>query len=121
DTRAQVLRLAGGVWPPDRLEDHAVRQYATRVLSEVGEQLEFLGCETNFFAVSQHEETFAVDDQAAPHDGLARGRRIVDAAKRRADAREQLFGSERLGHVIIGPCIASPPFIPLTATSTRHT
>ena len=88
-----MLRLVGGMRAPDRLEERAVREHASRVLGEIGQQLKLFRRQTHFFAVSQHAKTVAVDDECSTNDGTTSRRGAVRAPKRSANPRQQFSPS----------------------------
>ena len=120
DQHAQVLRLIDRVRAPDGLEDGAVGQHPAGMLRQERQQLEFLRRQPHFFAVPEHPESLAVDDQVAAHDRLARRRRRLDAPQRRADAGQQLLGAERLGDVVVGAGVERAHLVAFGAARREH-
>src|ERR1700752_1555533 len=100
-----MLRLAGGIGPPDCLENHTVCQHPARVLSEIGEELEFLRRQPDLFTISKHTEALAVDHQTTAHDGLTRKRWAIHSSQCRTNARQQFLSAKWLGDVVIGASV----------------
>src|SRR5712664_1697197 len=88
---------------PDRGQDRAVREHAVRTASQVRKQLELLRREPDFPRTAPYAAAIEVDRNLAEAD-LSRLRlvRREHAAEGDADAREELLGAERLGHVVVG-------------------
>ena len=117
---AEVLRLIGGMRAPHGLQDGAVGQHAAGMLGKKREQLELLGREPHGLAVSDHPESFPIDDQAASDHRFARRGGRVDAPKVGPDAGEQLFGAKRLGHVVVGAGVERAHLVPFRAARREH-
>src|SRR5579885_1399052 len=61
-----------------------------------------------------------MDGDATALGDDVRAWRGMDAAKHRANAREQLIGAERLGQVVIGPHVEGPHLVLLAAAGADH-
>src|SRR5438105_13247996 len=58
---SQMLGLIDNVGTPDGSQNGTMCQYASRMLRQIREQLEFLGRQAYFVAVSEHPESFSID------------------------------------------------------------
>jgi hypothetical protein len=112
--------LVGRMGSPNRLQDRAMRQHTPRMLRQERQELELLRRKTDFFAVPQHAESFPVDHEATAHHWLRCRGRILHAAKRRANPREELFGSKRFRDVIVGTGVEGVHLVPFRPASRQH-
>src|SRR5258708_936927 len=79
------------------------RGYPSRLPSQRREQLELGPREIDWFLSAHRLHALLVERQVAGPDDGASLRRHIDPTKHRAHTRDELFGAERLRHVVVRP------------------
>jgi hypothetical protein len=119
DEYTQVFGFIAIVRTPDRLQQSAVFKGFTLIRHQLTQQFEFLRRQPDRAALDEDLSPFEINFQIARN---IRGHRFCGgcAPQGRADAREQLFHAEGLGHVIIGAGIERQHFVVFRVAHSEH-
>src|SRR5438270_4099703 len=119
---AQVLALAPVLGPPHFLEDGPVGQDPARPPGEEGEKGELLGRQLDLAVADGNGVAGQVDLQVShPQQGIVvLCSAVLPVPQGHTNARQQLGGRERLGHVVVGAFVESEHLAVLRAFSRQH-
>jgi hypothetical protein len=78
------------------------------------------GRQPDLLPVALDAEALAIDDEAAAHERRRWRAGRVGAPERRADARQQLVGSKRLGDVVVGAGVEGAHLVGLAPARREH-